>query len=69
MQGWNNDGEKKRKRQKYVKYKYVCWTVHGQIRSFSVMWDAGHDWRNYVICELAESLKIVLWMLSEIFIM
>jgi hypothetical protein len=25
MQGWNNDGEKKVKKQKYVKYFYVCY--------------------------------------------
>jgi hypothetical protein len=32
------------------------------------MWDAGHNQGDYVICEFAKSLKIFLWMLSEIFV-
>jgi hypothetical protein len=32
------------------------------------MWDAGHDEGDYIICELAKSWKIFLWMLSETFV-
>jgi hypothetical protein len=43
--------------------------MDGQIREFIIMWDAGCNQGNYVICELANSWKIFLWMLFENFVM
>jgi hypothetical protein len=58
MEEWNNDGEKKRKRQKYVKYKYV-WCVKN--------WGVKCDWwgvgcensnkMNEVVCKKRKIMK------------